>query len=290
MIAIKIKRKALVIGVAVLGLTLLACLASRTSAAATGAPVVNIAQNKNLDFTIVNKSGEAIHQVYIGPKDLQDWTDDMEVLKGQMLGNGASVGITFSPRETAKVWDIRVVYDMDNRGVYVRGVDLSRVKTLTIVQDNKGKTTFVYNTTAPVLNVVESKPLTDAQIPRDITDKGYGEYPRFLADVNNDGINDYCRAVGDAPNIFLSCQLGGRNGFSSNPYGFNSEAGKTDLGYPGTGWMEDVNADGRMDYCRQVGTAPNRFYAALLAGPNGFSKQQYTRIKRVEGDAGWVMQ
>lgn len=106
--------------------------------------------------------------------------------------------------------------------------------------------------------------------------------------MNNDGIKDYCRTVGDAPNIFLSCQLGRRLGFSPNPYEFSSEAVKTDFGHAGSVWMEDVNKVGRMDYCRQVGADPNRFYAALLAGPSGFSKQRYTRIKKVDR-VGWVV-
>ena len=144
MISYKINHKVLVIGLAVGCLIVLACSTSRTSTAATAAPVVNIAQNKCLDFTIVNKSGEAIHQVYIAAPGVQDWTDENEVLKGKMLDNGGSVPLMFTPTDTNKIRDFRVVYDMDNRGVYLRGVDVSRFKTLTIVQNN-GKTTFRYN-------------------------------------------------------------------------------------------------------------------------------------------------
>jgi hypothetical protein len=284
----KISRKALIL--AVLGLTALVFSAGRSSAF-SAVPVVNTTQNSKLDFSIVNKSGEAIFQVYIGPKGLQDWTDDIEVLRGQMLQNGASTQITFSPKETATVWDIRVVYDNDARGVFVRGVDLTRLKTLTITQDANFKTTFRYGRENAVVNSAKSKPISDSMVPTEISDIGYADKPRFLADVNNDGIKDFCRATGStgqAPDMYLACQLGRQGGFSSNQYGFNSAKG-TDFGYAGTAWMEDINGDGRMDFCRKVGTAPDTFYAAMLAGPNGFSREQYTRIRAVTGGA-WVME
>jgi hypothetical protein len=143
MISYKINHKALVIGLVVGCLIVLACSTSRTSTAATAAPVVNIAENKCLDFTVVNKSGEEIHQIYMGPGVVEDWTD-REILKGKMLGIGGSTPVTFGPSETVTMWDIKVVYDMDNRAVIVRDVDVSRFKTLTIVQNN-GKTSVRYN-------------------------------------------------------------------------------------------------------------------------------------------------
>jgi hypothetical protein len=125
-------------------------------------------------------------------------------------------------------------------------------------------------------------------VPADITDPGYAHRPRFLADVNKDGFKDYCRATGDASLIHLSCLLGGRYGFGVNSYEFKS-SGKTDFGYTGTSWMQDVNGDGRLDYCRQVGDHPNTFHAAILAGSNGFAREQYTRIRNV-GGGNWVVE
>lgn len=145
---LKINHRVLVVGLAViLGISMLALPSSGVSASTT-TPVVNAAQNRRLDFTIVNRSGEAIAQIYVGPTGLQDWTDDMEVLKGALLENGESTEITFSPGVREAVWDIRVVYDMDSRAggdVYVRRIDLSRVRTLTVLQDANGRTTFRYN-------------------------------------------------------------------------------------------------------------------------------------------------
>ena len=117
-------------------------------------------------------------------------------------------------------------------------------------------------------------------VPEGTTDAGSDRFPRFLADVNGDGVRDYCRVVGNPP--FLSCQLGKEDGgFRAERYGFNSEAG-IDFGNPSMEqWMEDVNGDGRADFCRWVGT--QRFAAALLAGEDAFASKadQYTRIKQV---------
>lgn len=278
--------RAIAIGLAVVCLTTLTVSPKRTSAS-TAIPAVNAVQNSKLDFTIVNKSGEAIFKVYIGPQGLQDWTENMEILHGKMLENGTSRGVIFNPRTTATIWDIRVVYDVDARGVFLRGVDLTRLKTLTITQQN-GTTMFNYAREAPAANAAQARPISDSMVPRDITDPGYADRPRFLADVNKDGFKDYCRATGDASRIHLSCLLGGQYGFGENSYEFRSP-GNTDFGYAGTSWMQDVNGDGRMDYCRQVGDEPNSFYAAILAEANGFAREQYTRIRNTGGSS-WVVE
>ena len=101
-------------------------------------------------------------------------------------------------------------------------------------------------------------------------DQGYGNLPRFLADVNADHRADYCRFVGDSPNIFLSCNLATVSGFSINQYEFNSIRG-IDQGYENLPrFLADVNADNRADYCRFVGDSPNVFLSCNLATPSGF--------------------
>jgi hypothetical protein len=99
-------------------------------------------------------------------------------------------------------------------------------------------------------------------------DPGYDTMPRFMVDVNGDGKADYCRFVGDAPNIFLSCALQTSNGFGQ--YDVNSQPGY-DAGYGNMPrFMADVNGDGRADYCRYVGDAPNSFLSCGLASSNSF--------------------
>jgi len=106
-------------------------------------------------------------------------------------------------------------------------------------------------------------------------DLGYEGFQKDV-DVNGDGRLDYCRFVGDAPNILLSCQLGVAKEFwSKNPYGFNSITG-IDQGYANMPRaLIDVNGDGRPDFCRYVGDPPNVKLSCDLAEASGFAKEQY---------------
>src|SRR5439155_11361292 len=93
---------------------------------------------------------------------------------------------------------------------------------------------------------------------------------RAYGDVNGDHIQDYCRFVGGPSPIFLSCQMGCPTGNYGSPYAFNSIGG-IDRGYASMAHtLEDVDGDGRADFCRWVGDAPNIFNACDLALPTGF--------------------
>ncbi|MEM7588358.1 MAG: M12 family metallo-peptidase, partial [Acidobacteriota bacterium] len=102
-------------------------------------------------------------------------------------------------------------------------------------------------------------------------DQGYGHMPRLMADVNADGRADYCRFVGDAPNIFFSCATAKADG-TFGQYDINSAQGFAGID-PGRADMPrllaDVNADGRADYCRFVGDAPYNFLSCALATATG---------------------
>jgi uncharacterized membrane protein YgcG len=114
---------------------------------------------------------------------------------------------------------------------------------------------------------------TGCNAPSPITDWGYANF-RAYGDANGDGVQDYCRFVGDAPNVFLSCQLGCEAGNYGVSTGFSSVQG-IDQGYGGTGQMVDVNGDKRADFCRTVGNAPNTFSACDLAGTSGFGADTF---------------
>ncbi|MGB9365716.1 MAG: VCBS repeat-containing protein, partial [Xanthobacteraceae bacterium] len=106
---------------------------------------------------------------------------------------------------------------------------------------------------------------------------------RFMADVNGDGKADYCRFVGNAPNIFLSCALSTGTGFGQ--YDVNGQQG-FDAGYANMPrFMADVNGDGKADYCRFVGNAPNIFLSCALSTGTGFG--QYDVNGRQGFDAGY---
>ena len=99
-------------------------------------------------------------------------------------------------------------------------------------------------------------------------DPGYDNKPRFMADVNGDGRADFCRFVGNQPNIFVSCALGKASGFGN--LDFRGPPGM-DLGYDSMPrFLVDVDGDGRADFCRFVGNQPNIFLSCVLATATGF--------------------
>jgi hypothetical protein len=105
-----------------------------------------------------------------------------------------------------------------------------------------------------------------------IVDEGYA-WLRTSADVNGDSINDYCRFVGKAPDIFLSCAILDANGLTTDQYGFSSVK-RIDTGYISLPMaMIDVNGDKRADFCRFVGDKP--FLSCNLAGMEGFERDHH---------------
>jgi hypothetical protein len=69
-------------------------------------PAVSTAFAGDQDFTLVNQTGVEIHNVHIAPHDSDEWGDD--ILGKDTLENGDSVHITFSRKEKAAKWDLRV--------------------------------------------------------------------------------------------------------------------------------------------------------------------------------------
>lgn len=97
-------------------------------------------------------------------------------------------------------------------------------------------------------------------------DRGYDTF-RGMADVNGDGLADYCRFVGNPGEIFLSC------GLATTARTFGSldvnSAKNYDAGYDTFRAMVDVNQDGRADYCRFVGDPGEIFLSCGLATAAG---------------------
>jgi len=58
------------------------------------------------DFLLVNKTGVEIYALYVTPHSAKDWGDD--ILGADTLAVNDSLEITFSPREKAKFWDLRI--------------------------------------------------------------------------------------------------------------------------------------------------------------------------------------
>lgn len=104
---------------------------------------------------------------------------------------------------------------------------------------------------------------------------------RAWTDFNGDGRADYCRVVGVWV-MNLSCTVSTGSGF-----GATYTSGLEDPGYDATRAWVDVNADGRSDYCRVVGSSTLR---CTLSTGTGFGAQISTTITDAGYDAGraWV--
>jgi hypothetical protein len=82
------------------------------------------ADNANLDFTLVNRTGYGIKEIYIAPSASTDWGDN---IIGKPLENGDELAITFSPKETAEHWDIRIVWVDEGADVIWKKCKLSEI-------------------------------------------------------------------------------------------------------------------------------------------------------------------
>lgn len=89
------------------------------------------------DFTLVNKTGVDIAELYIAPSASEDWEED--VLGTDILKDGASVEITFSPKLKAKTWDLMVV-DGEGDEITWTALELNEITTITLHFEN-GKPT-----------------------------------------------------------------------------------------------------------------------------------------------------
>ncbi|MDV5168329.1 RHS repeat-associated core domain-containing protein [Photobacterium rosenbergii] len=78
-------------------------------------------------------------------------------------------------------------------------------------------------------------------------DWGYSDR-RWWLDLNRDGKQDYCRAVGSGSNIFMRCStMDGQT--SIRDYSVQID----DWGYSTKRWWLDTNNDGNIEYCRHTG-------------------------------------
>jgi FG-GAP-like repeat len=129
---------------------------------------------------------------------------------------------------------------------------------------------------AVALSLTAKENIDLSQLPPGI-DLGYDSLPRAFVDVNGDGKPDYCRFVGDTPNIYIACALRNSSGEwdLSQQYGYISIKG-IDQGYAHLARsFKDINGDGLADYCRFVGNIPREAESCNLATPSGFSPNQY---------------
>lgn len=92
------------------------------------------AQGKQ-DFTLVNKSGLAISELYVSKASTNNWEED--ILGRDTLPNGESLDITFTPKERAAKWDVRIV-DENNKEHKYFNLNLLEISEITVRSNGDG--------------------------------------------------------------------------------------------------------------------------------------------------------
>lgn len=107
-------------------------LAGTTCAAALMAPVA--AHAGDADFTLINRTGYSIAEVYVSPANKNNWGRDR--LGRNVLDNGRSKLFTFSDSSNCNQ-DIKVVFDDDDSSVVWEDIDLCELHKITLRYNRK---------------------------------------------------------------------------------------------------------------------------------------------------------
>lgn len=118
--------------VALACLLALACACSAGSGESADGRAGNTG-SKPVSFELVNYTGTSLRTVNVSPSDSAGWEENILDDK-DVLADGASVEIRFSPAEKAGVWDMRVV-GVDDRSAEWKGLRLGNVSRVTLSVD-----------------------------------------------------------------------------------------------------------------------------------------------------------
>lgn len=91
--------------------------------------VGNTAAQGKQDFTLINKTGKVLEEVYVGPTASEEWGDD--VMGQDTVPEDASVHITFSPKAKADHWDLKIVFEDGSSSVWTN-FDLTTIDEITV--------------------------------------------------------------------------------------------------------------------------------------------------------------
>ncbi len=97
--------------------------------------------DSNLDFTLVNKTGYAIKEVYIAPSSQEEWTEEDKNVLPRTLKDGEGLDLTFHPKQTAPKWDLKIVWVDGGDAVEWIGFDLTEISKITLFYNDKTEKT-----------------------------------------------------------------------------------------------------------------------------------------------------
>lgn len=106
-----------------------------------GANAVHAAEELNLDFTLVNKTGYDIKEIYIAPTSQDEWSADDKVKIPGVLKDGESLDLKFHPKASAEKWDLKIKWADGGDEVEWRDFNLTEISKITLFYDDKTEKT-----------------------------------------------------------------------------------------------------------------------------------------------------
>ena len=97
------------------------------------------AHAENLDFSLLNRTGYVISEVYVSSASSNDWEED--VMGSDVLANNESVDIEFEQGSKGCQWDMKVVYDDGEEAVW-ENLNLCSTSKVSLRYDRKKGTTW----------------------------------------------------------------------------------------------------------------------------------------------------
>src|SRR5688572_11650386 len=107
-------------------------------AASLSTPIV--AQQSKLDFTLLNRTGLVITELYVSPDEADDWEED--VLGRDVLKHSESLDITFARTEKSCDWDLKIK-DEDGDEIEWDSLDLCAASHITLLYQNNKATAII---------------------------------------------------------------------------------------------------------------------------------------------------
>ena len=98
------------------------------------------AQGSKLDFELMNQTTLTIAELYVSPAADDEWGED--ILGKDVLPNGQSVEIVFSPKAQECMWDLKIVDEDDDDVIWTR-LDLCKASHITLLYRNGQPTAIV---------------------------------------------------------------------------------------------------------------------------------------------------
>ena len=109
-------------------------------ALATAASAPLVAQQSKLDFTLLNRTGVVITELYVSPDDADEWEED--VLGQDVLKHNASLDIAFARSEKSCDWDLKIK-DEDGDEIEWDSLDLCAASHITLLYQNNKPTAII---------------------------------------------------------------------------------------------------------------------------------------------------